>query len=100
MTERFNGKVAGVTGAGGGAGGGGGVGAAWARRRAAEGASVAAFDRDGAAAAAVAKEVGGEPFEVDIRGSAAVAAAVEAVTARFGGLDVLVNVAGVVRYGE
>lgn len=94
MTARFDGKVAVVTGAG------AGMGAAVARRLAAEGASVAVFDRDAAAAAAVAKEIGGEPFEVDIRRSAAVAAAIEAVTERFGGLDVLVNVAGVVRYGE
>lgn len=94
MTERFSGKVAVVTGAG------AGMGAAVARRLASEGASVAAFDRDGAAAAAIAKEVNGEPFEVDIRDSAAVRVATEGVTERFGGIDVLVNVAGVVRYGE
>lgn len=94
MTERFNGKVAVVTGAG------AGMGAAVARRLAAEGASVAVFDRDATAAATVAKEIGGEPFDVDIRDSAAVATAVDAVADRLGGLDVLVNVAGVVRYGE
>ncbi|HEX2130984.1 MAG TPA: glucose 1-dehydrogenase [Actinophytocola sp.] len=94
MTERFDGKVAVVTGAG------AGMGAAVARRLAAEGARVAAFDRDLPGATATAEATGGAAFEVDVRSPEGVRDAVDAVVERFGGIDVLVNVAGVVRYGE
>ena len=94
MTERFSGKVAVVTGAA------AGMGAAVARRLAAEGARVAAFDRDAAGATATAAEIGGEAFEVDVSSPDQVRAAIGAVIERLGGIDVLVNVAGVVRYGE
>lgn len=95
MTGRFDGRVAVVTGAG------AGMGAAVARRLTAEGARVAVFDRDLAAAEATAADLdGAEPFEVDIRVAARVRAAIEAVASRFGGIDSLINVAGVVRYGE
>jgi NAD(P)-dependent dehydrogenase (short-subunit alcohol dehydrogenase family) len=95
MTDRFAGKVAVVTGAG------AGMGAAVARRLAAEGARIAAFDLDLAAAAATADDLdGAEPFAVDIRSGAAVRDGMAAVADRFGGVDLLVNVAGVVRYGE
>jgi NAD(P)-dependent dehydrogenase (short-subunit alcohol dehydrogenase family) len=94
VTARFGGKVAVVTGAG------AGMGAAVARRLAAEGARIAAVDLDLAAATATAADLdGAEPFEVDIRSGAAVRDAMAAVADRFGGVDLLVNVAGVVRYG-
>jgi NAD(P)-dependent dehydrogenase (short-subunit alcohol dehydrogenase family) len=73
-------------------GGGAGIGAATARRLAALGASVAVLDRDGAAASAVADEVGGTAHHVDVSDPTATTAAVEAAAAAMGGLtDVVAN---------
>ncbi|BDH55725.1 SDR family NAD(P)-dependent oxidoreductase [Tsukamurella sp. PLM1] len=47
-------------------GGAAGIGAAVARRLAADGASVTVVDRDGAAAAEVAREIGGSALELDL----------------------------------
>jgi NAD(P)-dependent dehydrogenase (short-subunit alcohol dehydrogenase family) len=97
--ERFTGRVALVTGAG------AGIGAAVARGFAAEGAVVALADRDGDAAEAVAAELrsGGArttALAVDVRRADETRRAVEDCVAELGGLDVLVNAAGVVRYAE
>jgi meso-butanediol dehydrogenase/(S,S)-butanediol dehydrogenase/diacetyl reductase len=96
---RFTGKAGIVTGAG------MGIGAAVATALAAEGAAVAVLDRDKAAAERVSAEInaaGGRAIAVT--GSVADAAdaerAVQAATQSFGGLDFLVNNAGVVIYGE
>jgi rhamnulose-1-phosphate aldolase/alcohol dehydrogenase len=79
-------------------GGGSGIGRAIAHRLAAEGACVAVADRDGEAAAAVAAELGSTdvavPVTVDVTDSAAVAAAVDAAALAFGGVDLVVNNAG------
>jgi len=80
-------------------GGGGGIGGATCRRFASEGARVAVLDRDADAAASVAADIraaGGqaEAFTCDITDRASVDAAVAAVEARLGPIDVLVNNAG------
>ncbi|TQM13758.1 bifunctional aldolase/short-chain dehydrogenase [Pseudonocardia kunmingensis] len=79
-------------------GGGSGIGKAIAQRLAAEGACVAVADRDAEAAAAVAAELGSTdvavPVTVDVTDSAAVAAAVDAAALAFGGVDLVVNNAG------
>ncbi|MDW5598501.1 SDR family oxidoreductase, partial [Conexibacter stalactiti] len=72
---------------------------------AARGMRVGALDRDERAAQATATAVaaaGGEALAVgcDVRDGAACRAAVDAVATRFGGLDAVVNSAGVVRYGR
>ena len=96
---RFAGSAGIVTGAG------MGIGAAVARALATEGAAVAVVDRDAAAAEKVSAEItaaGGRAIAVS--GSVADAGdaerAVQAATQSFGGLDLLVNNAGVVIYGE
>lgn len=80
-------------------GGGSGIGAATARRLAAEGACVVVADRDGPAATAVAAELGdpGVAVAADVTDPAAVAEAVRVGLLRFGGLDLVVNSAGLAR---
>jgi rhamnulose-1-phosphate aldolase/alcohol dehydrogenase len=79
-------------------GGGSGIGKAIAHRLAAEGACVVVADLDAAAAEAVAKEIGGADKAVAVSADVSVGAAVdramnEAVLA-FGGIDLVVNNAG------
>ena len=96
MTEpraRFTDQVVIVTGAG------NGLGLAYARGFAAEGASVVLADIDGAAAKEGAASIGasGAPalaVEVDVADEDSVAAMVQSAESAFGGVDVLVNNAG------
>ncbi|MEH1126671.1 bifunctional aldolase/short-chain dehydrogenase [Micromonospora sp. CPCC 206061] len=85
-------RVALVTGAG------SGIGRAIALRLAAEGACVVVADRDASSAATVATEIGGTdvavPCTVDVTDEAAVQAAVDATALAFGGVDLVVNNAG------
>lgn len=85
---RLEGKAALVTGAG------SGIGAATARRLAAEGARVAATDVNLDGARGVAAEVAGAAFELDVRSTESIGAAVAAAEAELGPIDVLVNNAG------
>ena len=89
----LNGRVALVTGAG------GGIGREIARRLAGEGMSVAVLDRDGAAAQAVAAEIGGLAVAADVTSEEEVGRAVDTVLASFKQIDLLVNNAGVAWMG-
>ena len=79
-------------------GGGSGIGRAIAHRLAAEGACVVVADRDGTAAARVAAEIGGTdtavPVTADVTDPAAVAAAIRVAVLAYGGVDLVVNNAG------
>jgi rhamnulose-1-phosphate aldolase/alcohol dehydrogenase len=79
-------------------GGGSGIGRAIALRLAAEGACVVVADRDAKAAVDVAEELGGPdvavPVTVDVTDEDAVRAAVDAAVLAFGGVDLVVNNAG------
>jgi rhamnulose-1-phosphate aldolase/alcohol dehydrogenase len=79
-------------------GGGSGIGKAIAQRLAAEGACVVVADRDADAAAAVAAELGSAdvavPVTVDVTDAEAVAAALDTAALAFGGVDLVVNNAG------
>lgn len=88
----LNGKRALVT------GGGSGIGAAICSAFAAKGARVAVVDLNAAAAEAKAKAIGGgaTAFACDVSDPAAAQQTVDEVVAAFGGLDILVNSAGVV----
>lgn len=76
-------------------GGGSGIGAATARRFAEEGAAVAVLDLDGDAASAVAAEVGGYAFEVNVARTDAVIDATHQAAAAMGGLTDVFNNAGI-----
>ncbi len=75
-----------------------GIGKAIVRRLAAEGACVVVADRDGAKAAEVAAEIGSADVAVgitaDVTDEGQVQAAVDAAVLAFGGLDLVVNKAG------
>ncbi|MEV4377105.1 bifunctional aldolase/short-chain dehydrogenase [Streptosporangium sp. NPDC049644] len=84
-------------------GGGSGIGAATARRLAAEGACVVVADRDLDAAEKVAAELGARAYRVedvatavrmDVTDEAQVIAALQATVLAFGGVDLVVNNAG------
>ncbi|GIF19647.1 rhamnulose-1-phosphate aldolase/alcohol dehydrogenase [Actinoplanes tereljensis] len=79
-------------------GGGSGIGRAIALRLAAEGACVIVADRDFDAARTVAGEIGGSDVaiavEADVTSAAAIAASVEKSVLAFGGVDLVVNNAG------
>ena len=85
----LDGKIALVT------GGADGIGAATVRRLAGEGATVVVTDIDGERAIALAREVAGAGFAHDAGSEADWQRVMDAVRARFGRLDVLVNNAGV-----
>ena len=78
-------------------GGGSGFGEGIARKFVAEGAEVLIADRDAAAAARVAGELGAHVHSVkaDVSKAADVRAMVDAAHDHFGGLDILVNNAGI-----
>jgi 3(or 17)beta-hydroxysteroid dehydrogenase len=93
--NRVAGKVALIT------GGASGLGAADARLLAAEGAQVVITDLQADLGRAVAASIPGALFlEHDVRDEAQWRAVVEQTVAHFGRLDVLVNNAGLVRFGN
>lgn len=79
-------------------GGGSGIGKATSLRLAAEGACVVVADRDIEAAEAVAREIGdvdkAVAFKVDVTDEDAIIATVHAASLAFGGVDLVVNNAG------
>jgi 2-hydroxycyclohexanecarboxyl-CoA dehydrogenase len=85
---RLEGRTAFVT------GGASGIGAATCRRLAGEGARVAVTDLNPEPAQEVAAEIGGAGFELDVRSTSSIAAAVEAAESEVGPADILVNNAG------
>jgi NAD(P)-dependent dehydrogenase (short-subunit alcohol dehydrogenase family) len=87
--QRLEGRVALVTAAG------NGIGRATAHALAQAGAHVAVTDIDGAAAARVAEEIGGEAHPLDVTDEAAIVAVVGEIAGRRGRLDILVNNAGI-----
>jgi NAD(P)-dependent dehydrogenase (short-subunit alcohol dehydrogenase family) len=82
-------KVAVVT------GGVGGIGRAMCERFAAEGAKVAVVDLDDSAGTELAESIGGMFVQTDVTAASAVKDLYEAVSARFGGIDILCNNAGI-----
>lgn len=81
-------------------GGAVGIGRACVIRMAEEGAKVAVFDRDEAEGRALADELAAKGHDVafwavDVTNEAALKAAIDAVAARFGGLHIMVNNAGI-----
>ena len=93
--KRLNGKSALIT------GGAGGIGAAFAAGYVREGATVAVADIDMARAEATAKAIGPAAYalHLDVTNQTSIDAAIAAVEARAGGLDILVNNAAVFDMG-
>ena len=83
-------------------GGGSGIGAATAKAFAREGAEIAVLDRDGDAAARIAKEIGGRALGLacDVTKPDDVKRAFDAVAERFGGVDIVVSNAGAAWQGR
>jgi len=80
----------------------GGIGAALARRFARDGARVALLDRDTEGAAGVARELGEKAalaLGCDVTSLADCKAAIDAIVSTWGGVDVLVNNAGITHVG-
>lgn len=76
-------------------GGASGIGRATSELFAREGAAVAVLDRDATSAEAVARSIDGHAFAADVSDAAAIARAVQDAAQALGGLDGLVNAAGV-----
>lgn len=85
----LSGQVAFITGAG------SGLGAAFARRLAADGATVVINDMNPDAAAATAADVGGDTAIFDVTDSVAFDEAVDKAAERHGRLDIMINNAGI-----
>lgn len=96
MTGKLTGKTALVT------GGASGIGFSIAQRFAQEGATVCVADLDQERCDAAVATIGSDAFGqvLDVRDTASIEAAVKAVVARPGRLDVLVNAAGVFGMGK
>ncbi len=83
-------------------GGGGAIGAACGHAFADAGAEVVLLDRDEKAARDKAAQIGPHalPLQCDVTDAASVAAAFDAATARFGGVDILISNAGAAWQGK
>jgi NAD(P)-dependent dehydrogenase (short-subunit alcohol dehydrogenase family) len=81
-------------------GGGSGIGRATSRRLAEEGARVAVFDVDEPSAVAVAEEIGGVAFGVDVGDPEAVRRCVDAAAEELGGISILYNNAGTAAFNR
>lgn len=86
---RLKGKIALIT------GGAGGIGAAASRRLAGEGATVVITDMNDQAGTDLASTIGGAYHRLDVTDPQAWKAVVGAVIGRFGGIDILVQCAGI-----
>lgn len=89
MTERLEGRVAVITGAG------SGIGLATARRFASEGAKVVAIDMNSETGEAIAKEVGGIFIKADVTNTAEVENMYKVAFDTYGRIDIAFNNAGI-----
>lgn len=93
-TGRFAGKRVLLT------GGASGIGRATAELFAREGAHIAIGDVDVGGASAVAQALGGCAFSYDARDPSAAAQLVDLAVAALGGIDILLNIAGIMTWGR